>query len=283
MAVFYVIRRREDVRTVAWPFLLFGLTRACWELDTWAGVPLLMYFSFACAAIAHNSMHCRVFCSDLAEEVWRVLLSLSYGHPVNTFVPGHNLSHHVHMQQPEDLMHTHQMRFRWPQLNFLLFQPTVAPKVFRQDLQYMLASWRKARGRGLWCRYTVTTCVQAGVVLGVQGWLLWLHTWHAIVLWWVPRIFAQWAIVTMNLLQHDNTSDDERTFNFARNFVSWRLNFFMFNNGYHTIHHRMPNVHWSQYPQLHRRIIKHEIRPDLDEPSMLAYIWRTYVWAGPLA
>ena len=28
--------------------------------------------------------------------------------------------------------------------------------------------------------------------------------------------------------------------------------------------------------------IHYEIQPELDQPSMLAYIWRTYVWTGPL-
>lgn len=277
---FVLIRKPEDVRTVLWPALLFGLTRVCWKFDAYAGIPLLMYFTFACAAISHNSMHCRVFYFDNIEQVWRVVLSLSYGHPVNTFIPGHNLSHHKFLQKEEDLMRTDQMQYEWPILNLLLFHATVAPKVFKQDMDYMLRSWRESRAAGRWCEYTVSTCVQMCAVVGVQLWLLWIDVRKAVLLWWLPRFFAQWAIVTMNLLQHHGCDSDEKKYNFARNFVSPELNYLMFNNGYHTIHHKIPNAHWSQYPYLHRRIVKPEIRPELDEPSMIGYVWKTYVTLG---
>ena len=139
------VRNARDLRALAWPALLFSLTWACWTRELYAGLPLLMYFTFACAAIGHNSMHCRVFYSEALEEIWRVVLSLSYGHPINTFIPGHNLTHHVHLQKDGDLMRTDQMTYKWPLLNFLLFQPTVAPKVFMQDVAYMRASWARAR------------------------------------------------------------------------------------------------------------------------------------------
>jgi len=39
-------------------------------------------------------MHCRCFKNKMLEHIWHHLLWLTYGHPVSTFVPGHNLSHH---------------------------------------------------------------------------------------------------------------------------------------------------------------------------------------------
>lgn len=272
------LRKAADVRSLMWPAMFAWLTNICWQNNIFWGVPLLMYFSFACAAIAHNSMHCDVFYSKTLEEVWRIVLSLSYGHPVNTFLPGHNLSHHVYLQQHKDLMRTDQMTYRWPFLNFLLFQPQVAPKIFIQDLHYMRTRWTRARQLNKMCRYTVTTILQGGLVVGALGYLM-SQSWRKALLYWViPRLFAQWAIVTMNLLQHDGCDSlEEKNLNFARNFVGPSLNYLMFNNGFHTIHHQMPNTHWSQLPYMHKRIVAPHIRPDLDQTSMLLYIWKTYI------
>jgi len=52
--------------------------------------------SFDGAVITHNTMHCPIFhhsCKGLNTLV-KVLLTLTYGHPVTSYVPGHNLSHH---------------------------------------------------------------------------------------------------------------------------------------------------------------------------------------------
>ena len=160
-----------------------------------------------------------------------------------------------------------------------LFQPTVAPKVFMQDVAYMRASWARARAMNSVSRYAVTTLLQFAAVLLALAALVALDWRRALVFWVAPRLFAQWAIVTMNLLQHDGCDDEaKKNMNFARNFVSRRLNWLMFENGLHTIHHLMPNAHWSQLPELHRRIVVPYINPKLNEPSMLLYIWRTYVF-----
>ena len=71
----------------------------------------------------------------------------------------------------------------------------------------------------------------------------------------IPHLFAQWGIVSMNVLQHDGCdivpADDTTNPNTARNFVGSWLNFLTMNNGYHAIHHRHPTMHWSKYPDAH--------------------------------
>ena len=58
-------------------------------------------------------------------QVWQALLSLTYGHTVSTYVPGHNLSHHKYTQQPKDVMRTTKLRFNWNLWNGLFFQQSV--------------------------------------------------------------------------------------------------------------------------------------------------------------
>ena len=101
-----MLRVAADWRQVAWVVLYFWATWLAWvDVGVWL-LPVLMYLSFAGATIAHNSMHVRVFSSRAAEAAWRCAVSLVYGHPVNTFVSGHNKSHHAHMETAADPMHT---------------------------------------------------------------------------------------------------------------------------------------------------------------------------------
>merc|ERR1712008_269590 len=86
---------------------------------------------------------------------------------------------------------------------------------------------------------------------------------------------------SINLPQHDGCpSPEEDRYNFARNFTGPILNFFTCNNGYHTIHHLFPGMHWSKLKQEHERIVKPRLHPPLDQPCLLKYIALTYVLPG---
>ena len=100
-----MLRNAKDTRCVVWVMLYFVLTWLAYRLDWVVSVVVLCYFSFAGACITHNSMHLRTFVGGQAEVLWRGLLSLTYGHPVSTFVPGHNLSHHRHTQSRMGVSH----------------------------------------------------------------------------------------------------------------------------------------------------------------------------------
>ena len=98
-----LLRNSTDWRCILWIVKYFALSALAWYYDDaiFASVPLSMvtfavlsYYSFAGATVVHNTMHCRCFNNRTLEHVWHHVLSLTYGHPVSTFVPGHNLSHH---------------------------------------------------------------------------------------------------------------------------------------------------------------------------------------------
>jgi hypothetical protein len=52
----------------------------------------------------------------------------------------------------------------------------------------------------------------------------------------------------------------------------------MCNNGYHTIHHNRAGLHWSVLAEQHERECVGRIDPRLDEPSMVLYLLRTFVF-----
>ena len=269
------LRHPRDAKTVAWMLFYAAATLHAWHADAYVlYLPLLCYFAFASSCITHNSMHSNVFAHTGLEQLWRVVLTIGYGHPCQTFLSGHNLSHHRFTQTTRDPMRTTKVRFQWHFLNLLLFQPMVAGDVFRQDLRFLRMSTGPSRA---------TYAAQIAALLILRLTLLSLDVRRTLVLVFAPCLFAQWGIVTMNLLQHDGCTTPEpgkRDYNMARNFVGPVINFLAFNNGYHTIHHFFPTMHWSRLPEEHERQIAPHILPELDERCMARYILRTFFWPG---
>ena len=53
------------------------------------------------------------------------------------------------------------------------------------------------------------------------------------------------------------------------------LNALLFNNGYHTVHHLKPGVHWSQTPELHAQHVA-KIHPSLLVKSWWGWMFHTF-------
>lgn len=141
------LKHAEDLRTCFFIFTYFLSLIILWNWDTiinkcnlnlneniqyWSFYCLLfvnMFLSFDGAVITHNTMHCSISRWNWANKVFQCLLSLTYGHPVSSYVPGHNLSHHKFTQTKKDVMNTHLLQYEHHFFNFLLFQPTVAAQV----------------------------------------------------------------------------------------------------------------------------------------------------------
>src|SRR5690606_3406264 len=192
---------------------------------------------------------------------YQVLLTLIYGHPTSAFVPGHNLSHHKHTQSRRDVMRTQKARLPHHLLNGLFFFLLVAPGIMRGDSAY--GRFMKERHPRWFRQLALEFCALWGVTVA-----LFVVDWQrALLFWLVPHLYAQWGIVTMNLLQHDGCDADSE-YNHSRNFVGAVVNYFTFNNGFHTIHHMRPGLHWSLLPAAHAREVAPHIHPKLDQPSL---------------
>ena len=272
-----MLRYRADLRTLSFIGIYFGLVALQWVLvpqQLYLAIPLVVvtcFFSFFGAVITHNTVHAPMFKSRLMNRIFQVVLTLTYGHPVSSFVPGHNLSHHKHTQSRKDVMRTYKMRFRWNLLNGLFFFLTMAPSIMRADSKYTAAMRTR---KPAWFRQML---IELGSLYAVYAVLLYLD-WRLFLLYvFLPHKYAGWGIITMNFLQHDGCDEHSR-YNHSRNFVGKVVNWLTFNNGYHTIHHIKPGMHWSLLPAAHAAEIKAHIDPRLDEPSLLAYIWRAFIW-----
>jgi fatty acid desaturase len=117
------------------------------------------------------------------------------------------------------------------------------------------------------------------MVLGVTA-LLFLLDWRkALGYWLIPHLYAAWGIISMNYLQHDGC-DETHPYNHSRNFVGKWVNWWTFNNGFHGVHHERPGLHWSLLPEAHARQVSPHVAPELEQPAMHVYLFKTFVWPG---
>ncbi|MCB9506688.1 MAG: fatty acid desaturase [Myxococcales bacterium] len=289
-----MLKYAADRRTLFFVALYYVAFAALWAVDPQAplakaaGIAFVAWLSWTCAVITHNTIHCPIFKNRRLNKAFQIVLTLAYGHPVSAYVPGHNLSHHKYAQQDRDVMRTTKMRFRWNLLNGLLFLPTVAVAILKNDRAFI----RQMRGsRPRWYRQLIIESVVFGLVsiallaldvrarLAVGATGAGLVPWNFVLYWYVPHLWAAFGIITINYLQHDGC-DEDHPYNHSRNFVSPLFGWFTFNNGFHAIHHMHANLHWSLCADAHRREVAPNNDPRLDEPSIVAYIWRTFFWPG---
>jgi fatty acid desaturase len=273
-----MLKYAADRRTLAFIATYFGLvilawnTPMVWWLDALM-VATICCFSWFCAVITHNTIHCPIFKKRRLNNWMQVVLTQTYGHPVSTFVPGHNLSHHRFTQKAQDVMRTSKVRYRWNLLNLALFFPLVIPAIVRgENLFIKTMRTRKPRWFRQWA-------VELGLLVAVMAVLLWADWLKFLKYWYLPHVWASMGIVTFNLFQHDGCDGDSE-YNHSRNLTGKVFGWFTFNNGYHTIHHMKPTLHWSLCPAAHDRLVAPHMHPNLAQPSIGAYMWRAYVWPG---
>ncbi|KAK7942906.1 uncharacterized protein PG986_012019 [Apiospora aurea] len=274
------MRHSEDVRMLGCTGLFFVVFIFAWRNYTsplsggvasfviWLS---LFQLSFMGAVATHNAIHVPVFWKSWPNNLYQICLSLQYGFPVSVFVPGHNLSHHKYPQQARDIMRTTKVRYRWNLLNGLLFFFHVVLTGGDDDKLYFAAQARLNRPIVRQRRREEIFVFGAMAVLLLLDWRRWI--WFALL----PQFYAKWAIMSLNL---SIGCDIKSRYNFARNFTDPLLNWLCFNNGYHTVHHLYPGLHWSIIPQKHQELISSHIAPSLEDPSILGYIWRIFIWPG---
>jgi fatty acid desaturase len=268
-----------DRRTLATIAFYFAATAAVWLWgpEHWGfrlvSILALGYLSWTCAIITHNTIHAPMFRSKAANRWVQIVLTLTYGHPVSAFVPGHNLSHHRFTQKPQDVMRTTKVDLGWNLANVILFVPSVAIAVFRNDLVFSRVMKEK---RPKWFRqFRIESAILALVSIA----LLLIDWQKFLMFFWVPHIMAAVGIIGINYLQHDGC-DEDHPYNHSRNFTGRAFGWLTFNNGFHGIHHMKPSLHWSLLREVHDRDVKPHLHPALDQPSILLYMWRAFVWPG---
>jgi fatty acid desaturase len=194
-------------------------------------------------AIKHNAIHRSVFVDHRVDRTFLALLGVLTGSASAWTRVVHCEIHHRHNNGAGDWTTVTQApQFRWPALRLATYPLVVAVRLLSERRGYLAGKPALAR------RVIGETALSAALVVAA------LVASPAATLWYVivPVLFGQWFLIAMNYLQHagckvgapleHSVNDTGRVFNLL-----------LLNLGYHAAHHRFPDRHWSELPELHRR------------------------------
>lgn len=279
-----MLRYRADRRSIAYLATAVAAAAVHWNLDA-LGLPgvrvlgvgvqpaiyvLSLFLAIATAVISHNHNHLSMWKSKPANLVTSWVISIFYGHPAIGWVPTHNMVHHKLNNRPGDSSRSPKL-FKRNHLFALLVYPTLTSLIQTGEIKAYIKGL-KTRNRKAWMMAVSEYVVFFGFMA-----LIFLLDWRkALLFFLIPQQVALFVIQVFNYVQHVE-ADENSPWNHSRNFVSPVLNALLFNNGFHTVHHMKPGVHWTQTPKLHAEIA-HRIDPALLQRSWWGYmIWTFFL------
>lgn len=265
-------QRNADYRALAWLAMAIAVSVVSWSIPAArpALLPLGAYFSFAAGVIAHGHYHCPIFANRAANQTINLVTTLFFGFPTFVWVAGHNEKHHRYSNGPGDPTATWHIARRHNMataiicpLYAMFYEPIV--------VTFLVKSWRtnRRRFRSAMLQIVVfaaflTICLAANPAA---------FAW-AFALPWALGLFA---IHYFNYIQHVHC-DPASEYAHSRDWTGSILNFLVFNQGYHTVHHRRPGAHWSEWPAMHARI-GDRIPVELQADNLIVWLVRQYVLA----
>jgi fatty acid desaturase len=211
-----------------------------------------------------------MFVADGGNYAFNLVATIARGHCVSDILLPHNINHHREQGSADD----------W-------IAPTIAgtgPSLLRLFRFTYRASWNMvtrrlklgAEGRRVIPEPFRTSLRWEKMFLPTVVVLSLLHDWRVALLFQgIPWLVSLIWLVAINLFQHDGCEPTSR-YGHSRNFVGSLINWLFFNNGYHTVHHLYPGMHWTLAPAAHARIAAH-IPDRLNERSMIGFFWREYL------
>jgi len=275
-----LLRHKADIRTLAYLTLMVAVFVLLWKFgfDAYGGInsaivapllTLLCLLSIADAVISHNHNHVPIFRNRWANIVVGYVISFFYGFPSFGWIPTHNMNHHPLNNRPGDYsISTRPLRKVGP-LAALLYPTVTSLTQTRLISPYLRRCWRD--NRFLFWLALSEYVVFYGIMIA-----LFVIDWRKALLFAVvPQQIGLFSIQHFNYLQHIET-DSYSEYDHSRNFTGRVLNLYLFNNGYHTVHHHKPGTHWSRTPAAHQEV-EHRIAPRLNVPNLLTYWIKRFV------
>ena len=247
-------RFRGDYRALLFAFALFPLAPFVAIVVPQASpllFPIALFSAYCAGVLSHNHNHCPVFSWRAPNVVYAGWLSIFYGFPIFGWIPTHNQNHHRYLNGHGDAARTERVR-----------DSASGAVVYSLKAGFWQAPFIARYVTALWRRRPVSLLgpfIQFSmIVLGHTATLVVLFELHDSALALsayaltirVPALLAPALLQLTNYLQHVGC-EPAHPDNHSRNFVSPLFNWFVFDNGYHTVHHEHPGTHWSRYRELH--------------------------------
>jgi len=265
-----MLNHNADIKTLIYIFITTALLITQW---VWSGVHPLTYtwylfMSVAVAVITHNHNHLPIWRFKILNILTDWWLTVFYGFPIFAWIPTHNKNHHRFNNREGDDSITYRISEKNTVLTFISY-----PAISGYYQQHAIFAYLKELKANNKKKYWLCIAQYAVLIAWVAGALV--FDWQKALLFIIiPQQVSLFSILIFNYLQHVHANEASE-WNHSRNFIGV-LNFLLFNNGYHTIHHHKAGLHWAKAADAHQEIA-HHIDPILLERSFWWYIIRNYV------
>lgn len=271
-----MLKNKNDIRSVLYMIVTTALFIFLWmkggTLSSLVFIPLyigFLFMSVSVAVMAHNHNHLNMWKSKWMNRLTDNWLTIFYGFPVFAWIPTHNANHHKYVNKEEDYTKT----YRFTEKNNL-FTVLTYPSIsgfFQQQVVWGYFKEVFARNKTKSFFYALQFVVLVSWIVGAfyfGGWQ------KALVYVVIPQQVSLFSVLLFNYIQHVH-ADEETKYNSSRNWEGV-LNYMLFNNGLHTVHHLYPTLHWSEAPAKHQEI-RHKIDDSLIETSFWGFLFRVYI------
>jgi fatty acid desaturase len=270
------LRYRADLRTLMLLFALNTLFALEWLhiARPWYLLPPTYILAVVALVAKHNHVHSPTFRGPRWNSGFELWLSLLTAHPTSGIITSHNVLHHGNNNTEQDFVRCSLVRYRHNVLNLVTFFFVSVAEMYRNKPSD-LDEWRNSCP----CLYrqAVIERILTYSFLGLLVFVDWRSTLRYCA---GPWLFAQWVLVTINLLQHQDCDFDSEV-DHSRNLSGTIVNWLLLNNGYHSAHHLFPSAHWSLLPVIHKRVVAPRIHPSLNERSLWLCVWRRFIVGKP--
>ena len=280
-----MLRYRADWRSIAYLATAAAIAAIHWNFEALAlpvysievlGVrvqPILyllaLFMGVATAVISHNHNHLSMWKSKPLNLVTSWVISIFYGHPAIGWVPTHNMVHHKFNNRPGDSSRAPKV-FKRNHIFALVIYPTLTSMAQTKEIKAYIAGLRTKNRKAYWMAIS-----EYVVFFGFMAAVFLLDWRKALLFFLIPQQVALFVIQVFNYVQHIE-ADENSEWNHSRNFVSPVLNVLLFNNGFHTVHHITPGLHWTKTPEAHAKVA-HRIHPALQQRSWWGYMIWTFL------
>ena len=265
----FKLRNSADIKSLAYMLITSFLLILQWQ---WIGLnifsyTLYLFMSVAVSVMTHNHNHLPMWNSKKLNVLTDWWMTVFYGFPVFAWIPTHNKNHHRFNNREGDDSITYRVSEKNNFLTLVSY-PTISgyyqQKAILDYLKLMKSNNKEKFYLSLSQYAVLISWVAAAFILD----------WHKALLFVIiPQQVSLFSVLIFNYVQHVH-ANEESEWNHSRNFTGF-LNFLLFNNGYHTIHHESAGLHWSKIPEAHKKI-QNNIDPVLLERSFWWYIIRSY-------
>jgi fatty acid desaturase len=263
------LKSNADVKSIIYIIITTALFVTQW---IWFGVNPFIYtwflfMSVAVAVMTHNHNHLPMWRSKVMNVLTDWWLTVFYGFPIFAWIPTHNKNHHRFNNREGDDSITYRVSEKNNFLTLVSY-PTISGYYQQKAIANYLKDMKANNKEKFWISisqyFVLVLWIAAALIIDWEKALLFVI---------IPQQVSLFSVLIFNYVQHVH-ANEESEWNHSKNFTGF-LNFLLFNNGYHTIHHHKAGLHWSIVPDAHREIEKN-IDPILLERSFWWYIFRSY-------